>query len=421
VTIAGRSETKLPGIGVLFLHPSGAFSGAARSLLELLHGFPPDAVAPRLIMPRGQAAALFERAGYPVATIAGMTQFDCTRFGHYRGLRWLIILREFFYLPFTALALWRMRRASHCVDLIHANEVTAIVAALLAKFLIGKPLVVHVRSVQQQTGVTLRRRLLARLLKRHADAVIAIDATVLESLPPEIGASIVHNGFAPERAEPPPAAVAALRRRFHDGSLRVGMVGSLLPLKGVYEFLEAARISVRNGVNADFVIVGSNVRPLSGAQRALLEFLGFARDVERDLHRFIARNGLQDRVHLLGFQSEISAVYRSLDLLCFPSHLAAIGRPVLEAAWFSVPSLAAVERPLQDTFVDGETGLCIPARDPQAIADAVAHLCGNRDRLKRMGEAARRLAEQNFNSAKNARCVLEIYRRLCEGPGATGT
>ena len=298
-------------------HPSGPFSGAARSLLRLLRGLPPGSVTPRLIMPRGQAADLFERAGYSVATVPGMTQFDCTRYGYYRGLRWVIVLRELLYLPFTVLALLRARRNSQSIDLIHANEVTAIVAALIAKFLLGKPLVVHVRSVQQREGIALRRRLLVRFLKQHADAVIAIDATVRDSLPSDVEVSVVHNGFAPEFAEPPPAAVAEMRQRFHDRSLRVGMVGSLLPLKGVHEFLEAARISVRNGMNADFVIVGSNVRPLSGARRVLLEFFGLARDVERDMHRFIARHGLQDRVHLLGFQPEISAVYRSLDFAVF--------------------------------------------------------------------------------------------------------
>lgn len=418
LTAAGRPEVRQRSLGVLVLHPSGAFSGAARSLLELLRGLPPGAVAPHLLMPRGQAAALFEREGYPVTAIRGMTQFDCTRYGHYRGLRWLIAMRELFYLPHTLLALWQAKRAANSIDLIHANEITSIVAAILAKSLLGKPLVVHVRSVQQTEGITWRRRLLGRLLQRHADTVIAIDETVRESLPREVGASVIHNGFAPNFNEPPPPAVVALRRRYHAGSLRVGMIGSLLALKGVYEFLEAARIAVREGVNADFVIVGSNLRPLSGARAAMLGWLGFARDVERDIQGFVARHGLGARVHLLEFTPQISSVYRSLDLLCFPSHLDAVGRPVLEAAWFGVPSLVAVARPLPDTFVDGETGLRIPARDPQAIADAVARLCTDRERLKRMGEAARRLAERNFDNERNAARVLEVYRWLCEGQAA---
>jgi glycosyltransferase involved in cell wall biosynthesis len=269
-----------------------------------------------------------------------------------------------------------------------------------------------VRSVQQQKGIRLRRRLLTRLLRRHADGVIAIDSTVEKSLPDGIQACVIHNGFAPEFAEEPSAEVVAMRQRFHSGSLRVGMVGSLLPLKGVYEFVEAARISRENGVNADFVIVGDNLRPLSGIRGRILNLFGFAHDVERDLRRLIERYALHDRVQLQGFTPRISSIYESLDLLCFPSHLSATGRPVLEAAWFGVPSLAAVEQPEPDTFVDGVTGVCIPARDPEAIAFSIARLCGDRTLLKSMGEAARCLAEKNFDSSKNARLVLELYRQL---------
>jgi glycosyltransferase involved in cell wall biosynthesis len=100
-------------------------------------------------------------------------------------------------------------------------------------------------------------------------------------------------------------------------------------------------------------------------------------------------------------------------VVCFPSHLDAIGRPVIEAAWFSLPSIAAVGEPRADTFVPGETGIPVPARDPQALAQAILHLCANRQELKRMGAAARELAERNFDSRKNAAAVLEVYRRIC--------
>ena len=82
----------------------------------------------------------------------GVTQFDCTRFGHYRGWRWLILLRELWYLPFTVWGLFKARRMWPEIDLIHANEVTGILAARLAKALFRKALVVHIRSVQKDKG-----------------------------------------------------------------------------------------------------------------------------------------------------------------------------------------------------------------------------------------------------------------------------
>jgi glycosyltransferase involved in cell wall biosynthesis len=397
---------------VLYIHPIGAFGGASRSLLELLRGFPDGAVEPRILAARGQAADAFEGAGFPVVRAGGLTQVDCTRFGHYRGLRWLIVLRELWYLPATLRALRRARREWPSVDLVHVNEVTAIIPALMARRMFGRPLVVHARSVQQDRGIPRRRRALARLLGRHADAIIAIDAAVAASLPGGLHVDVVHNSFTPQPEGPTPPAVEKLAARLRPGSLRVGMVGNLLALKGVYEFLEAARLCARRGVDADFVLVGDNPRRLDGIKGAALKLSGFARDVAGDVERFVADHGLDDRVHRVPFTAEISAVYRLLDVVCFPSLLDAVGRPVLEAAWFGVPSIAAVDRPFPDTFVDGETGVRIPARDPRALADAIAGLAADRTSVRRMGAAARRLAEANFDARKNASRVLDLYRRI---------
>ena len=270
------------------------------------------------------------------------------------------------------------------------------------------------RSVQQVTGIPLRRRLLEILLRRYADAVVAIDTTVRESLPEDISVDIVHNSYTPRACSEISQLSADLRSRFHKDSLRVGMVGNLLAMKGVYEFLEAARLCVARGVNVDFVVVGSNPRTASGLSGAILQWFKFSHDLEGDIARFTGRNGLNGRVHRLGFTPDVEAIYQSIDLLCFPSHLDAVGRPVIEAAWYGVPSLVAVEHPRPDTLVDGETGLCIPARNPEALAALIEQLDGRRDEVIRMGKAARALAEKNFTARQNGQSMLAIYHRVVD-------
>lgn len=406
-----RNEAARP-LQVLYIHPVGPFGGASRSLFELTRSFPDRAVEVRLLVPRGAVADFFEQRGCKVLRVAGLSRFDHTRFGHYRGLRWLIVLREIFLLPGTLFGLWRARRRWRDVDLIHLNEVAGIAAGLLAKALFGKPLVVHVRSVQETQRGRWRRRLLERLLVRHADAVLAIDETVRASLPASVPAVVVHNGFTVEAPDTPVPAIERLRRGLHADSLRVGMVGTLLALKGVFDFLEAARIVLQHDANVDFVLVGSNTRRLGPVSARLLRWLGFAQDMEADVARFVAVHGLGERVHRMEHVDDVAAVYQALDVVCFPSHLDAIGRPVIEAAWLSLPSIAAVSEPRPDTFVPGETGIRVPTRDPQALAQAIQRLAANRQEVKRMGAAARKLAERNFDSRRNAAAVLEIYRRI---------
>ena len=383
---------------VLYIHFAGPFGGASRSLLELLRAFPDGAVKPLIIAPRGSAAEVFERSGFEVLRVLGISSYDRTRYGHYRGLRWLILLREIWLLPFTFIALWKASRRWRDVDLIHINEATILGVGLAAKRLFGRPLVVHVRSVQQPS------RRLQGLLERDADAVLAIDETVRASLPANLAVHVIHNGFTPERSAP-------RLPRLHAGSLKVGMVGTL-GMKGVLDFLEAARLVLAKGANVEFVLVGSNTRRLGGVPAKLLQWLGFAQDTEADVERFIAAHGLGERVQRVPFVADVSAVYESLDVVCFPSHLDAIGRPVIEAAWHRLPSIAAVSKPCADTFVPGETGVQVPARDAQALARAIVALEKNRQEVKRMGAAARALAERNFDSRKNAAAVLDLYHAV---------
>ena len=185
-------------------------------------------------------------------------------------------LREIWLLPFTLFALWKAARRWRDVDLIHINDVTILWVGVLAKRLLRRPLVVHARSVQLPS----RLPSLAR-----ADAVVAIDETVRASLPASVAVHVIHNGFTP-------APSAPRMTRLHAGSLRIGMVGTLLALKGVFEFLEAARLVLAQGANADFILVGSNTRKLGGMKARVLQSLGFARDMESGVERFIAEHNL---------------------------------------------------------------------------------------------------------------------------------
>src|SRR2546430_826447 len=97
-------------IRVLFIHHYGAFSGASRSLLELISGFPPGAIDACVLTPRGRTHELLAERGIKCIPCSSMALFDNTRYGHYRGLRWFILLREIARLPLTLRSLWRVQR-----------------------------------------------------------------------------------------------------------------------------------------------------------------------------------------------------------------------------------------------------------------------------------------------------------------------
>lgn len=390
---------------LLYLHPAGAFGGASKSLIELFGLLREAGVSGTVLTPGGSAARAFSEAGMSVSTTRGLPQFDNTRYGYYRRLRWLILLRELFFLPFSLLALWRLRRERF--DLIHVNEVTLLPLGIVAKKLLGLPMVVHVRSLQRAPGTGWRTSLVNRWLRIYADSVVAIDQTVARTLEDGLPLSVIHNGLRANGAQVERAA-----SRGHAESVRVGFLGVLVPLKGIYELIEAMRILKQRGVRVECVVAGENARELSGVRAWVLRIFGFARNVRAELENLIEEYGLQHHVRLLGFVRDVHALYPQLDILCFPSHLDAAGRPVFEAALYSVPSVVAISHPLPDAIVDGVTGIAIGRPDPVLIADALHRLVDDPTYRKVLGEQARLWAVENFSIDSNAARMGEIYHRL---------
>jgi glycosyltransferase involved in cell wall biosynthesis len=387
------------------------FGGSSRSLLEMIKAFRRGSVLAHVIAPRGNVVDLLRRQEIPAIECAGISQFDNTKYGYYRGRRWLILLREIYYLLPTALALVQAKARWKGIDVVHVNEITALSAIVFAKLIFKKPLILHVRSVQQSSQARWRTRFVRAVVARFCDEVIAIDETVKASLPEGIAAEIVHNGFSQTSSWDSEAVVNEHLRDRREGTIKVAMVGDLSPMKGVYEFIEAARICKERNIRAQFIVVGHNMRSLRGLKGFLFRKLKFAQDVRTDIENLIDRYELRDSLYLTGFTANTRAVYQNIDVICFPSHLDAVGRPVIEGAFFKVPSIVAIANPRGDTIIHGETGICIESGNPQALADAIEYFYRKPGEVRRMGEAAQELALRNFSIEKTARQILDIYKK----------
>lgn len=86
---------------------------------------------------------LHPAAAFGGASSRGVPKWDHTRCGFYRGVRWLLLLRELFYVLPVWSAVRRVRREVERVDVVHANDITVLTAGAFA----ARKLVVHVRSL----------------------------------------------------------------------------------------------------------------------------------------------------------------------------------------------------------------------------------------------------------------------------------
>lgn len=99
-----------------------------------------------------------------------------------------------------------------------------------------------------------------------------------------------------------------------------------------------------------------------------------------------------ERVHFLGFvnQSQLPGVYVSSDLLVLPSQFETFGLVVTEAMACGLPVVVSDQVGARFDLIDGQgTGFVYPAGDVRALAKILHDTLPDRDRLRRLGEAAR--------------------------------
>lgn len=353
------------------------------------------------LAPQGNAAEFLESAGLAVFKVKGLSQFDNTKFGHYIKLRWLILIREIFYLPFSIYGLYKVKQSHSDFHLIHLNEVTLLPVGILAKLIFKVPLVVHVRSLQHYQGFI--SKIFFKLLNHYADSIICIDKTVRASLPNTIPSLVIHNAINLHASE----------FKIKSNKVRIGISGVLLRSKGVFEFVAAANILInQRGYDLEFCIAGQNVRKTNKCLNWIYKKLGFSQDVFNELSEYVLNNQLCNHVKMLGLVKDIRDFYQRIDILCFPSYLNACGRPVFEAALNGIPSIVAIKSPMDDAIIHRVTGLVIENSDALILANAIEELINNPLLLEELGKNAKAWASKYYNLQANCALVLNVYRSV---------
>ena len=106
---------------------------------------------------------------------------------------------------------------------------------------------------------------------------------------------------------------------------------------------------------------------------------------------------------------------RAMDVLVLASHREGFPRAPMEAAAMGVPVVATDIRGCRQAVDHGVTGLLVPPRDPDALADAIATLATDRELAARMGAAAQAKAKRDFDQQRCIDLTISTYRGCSNG------
>ncbi len=279
---------------------------------------------------------------------------------------------------------WANRRP----DVVHSHFWMSGLAALEAAGPLGVP-VVHTyhalgtvkRRHQGVLDTSPPERLeVEHRLAQEVDQVIATTA--------DEAAELAAMGAPADRVTVVPCGVDLARFRPGErpggeaaGRRRVVVVSRLVERKGIGNVIAA----VAQLPGTELLVAGGGPADQLGEDAEARRFADLA-----------ARLGIADRVELLGAvdRDQVPALLRSADVVACCPWYEPFGLVAVEAMACGVPVVASAVGGLAETVVDGETGLLVPPRRPDAIAAALAGLLDDPGRRRRMGRSAVRRARR---------------------------
>jgi len=262
----------------------------------------------------------------------------------------------------------------------------------------------HSDVVRQRGWLRLYRPILKRVLRR-ADRLIATSPPYIESSPYlrplAHRCTVIPLGIDLQRFQAThEEEVRSIRARYSTSDSPaespyplVLFVGLLRYYKGLSYLLEAM-----SKIRARLLVIGEG--PMGKAWQDLARNMGLSRQV------FFLGQVENER---------LPAFYQAADLFVLPAthRSEAFGMVQVEAMASGLPVIST-EVGTGTSWVNrhGETGLVVPPRDAQALAQAISELLADPNRRRLMGQRGRERAQREFSYTVMTERVLSLYDTL---------
>lgn len=271
-------------------------------------------------------------------------------------------------------------------DLVHHVAMKPVLYGGIAGYRTNIPNIVNAMAglgflfIAKGLKITLLRPMIERVFKflnNRSNTTLILqnedDAALFED---RIGvrrdriAVIRGSGVDAERFRPTP---------FPPGKPVAVCVSRMLWDKGIGELVEAARILKQRGTALTIRLVGpTDANPAS---------------IPPDVLTAWQKEGI---VEVEGPSGDIPDVYAKAHIAVLPSYREGLPKSLLEGAACGRPVVATDVPGCREICRDGETGIRVPLKSVEPLADALQALAEDRDRLRDLGAGARRAVEEDF-------------------------
>jgi sugar transferase (PEP-CTERM/EpsH1 system associated) len=307
--------------------------------------------------------------------------------------------------PGTHLRLWRLLRKLKPA-VVHTYNLAAVEYGITA-VLAGAPIRIngsHGRDASDPEGRNRKHNFLRRMMIPFYDCcyansgdLVAWNKTVIGV--PDAKNRLLPNGIDTTKYKPVPTAAAApAQHGFPPGCFVVGTVGRVQEVKNHHGLIDAFLLLLQRlperRAQLRLAIVGDG--PLLPAIREKLVSAGIA-----------------DLVWLPGARTDVADILQTFSVFVLSSIAEGTPGSALEAMATGLPVVGTRVGGISEVVADGITGAVVPARDPQALAAAIARYAEQPELMAQHGAAGMERVTQRYSMAVMLEKYLEMYDTLC--------
>jgi glycosyltransferase involved in cell wall biosynthesis len=298
---------------------------------------------------------------------------------------------------------WTLARLirEHHVEVVHCQKGRARSLALLAGLVTTIPVMILNRGVSfpvdrwTRLGYTTAR----------VSAIVAVCESIKRGLVasgvPAAKIDVIYSGTD--------------LARFHPGvdGRRIRAELGLAPDQAL-----VTQVGIRSWRGNDDVLEAM-ARVCHAAPHARLLFVGAPPPRIPSLRDRAFRRGIGDAVSVLGHREDIPEILAASDLVVDASY-AGLGLTgsLREALAVETPVIGTDIEGHPELIIEGETGLLVPPRNQDALAQAILRVLENPTRAKAMARAGRKRVEAQFSMAQKVQRTEALYRRLLTARGS---
>lgn len=184
----------------------------------------------------------------------------------------------------------------------------------------------------------------------------------------------------------------SLTPRHPDKTVRVGIVGQIIPRKGHLLLVDALVILCNRGLNCILHIYGNGATPYAD-----------------EVRHAVKEKGLTGRVFWNGFVRDKNQIYGNIDIVVVPSTDEPFGLVAIEPAAWGLPVVAARSGGLPEIVCEDLNGLLFEQGNSKELAACLETLIIHPDVRSKLGEQARNHLYQHFTSVQMASRFIGIF------------